>query len=109
MACEERNVSTERASGVWERATEHPEALRRHWEFARCALQWEWFFAVVIHDRATARKVIDHLGIAAHPKPSPRARGPAPRSARGRPLGDNEVGMRDPAEKNGAGCGEGAL
>jgi len=30
----------------------------------------------VINDRATARKIIDHLGIAAHPKPAPRARGP---------------------------------
>jgi hypothetical protein len=30
----------------------------------------------VINDRATARKIIDHLGIAAHPKVAPRARGP---------------------------------
>jgi hypothetical protein len=30
----------------------------------------------VINDRAAARKIIDHRGIAAHPKPAPRARGP---------------------------------
>jgi len=30
----------------------------------------------VINDRATAHKIIDHLGIGAHPKPMPRARGP---------------------------------
>jgi len=30
----------------------------------------------IINERATARKIVDHLGIAAHPKPAPRARGP---------------------------------
>jgi hypothetical protein len=30
----------------------------------------------VINDRATAGKIIDGLGIGAHPKPAPRARGP---------------------------------
>ena len=30
----------------------------------------------VINDRTTASKIIDHLGIGAHPKPMPRARGP---------------------------------
>ena len=44
MACEERNVDAERASGVWERAAEHPEALSRQWELARCAVQWERLF-----------------------------------------------------------------
>ena len=32
----------------------------------------------VINDRATARKIIDHPGIAAHPKVPSRARGPDP-------------------------------
>jgi hypothetical protein len=40
----------------------------------RCGSRLRWM--AVINDRATARKIIDHIGIPPHPKPSPRARGP---------------------------------
>jgi hypothetical protein len=40
----------------------------------KCGGPLRWM--AVINDRATARKIIGHLGIGAHPKPSPRARGP---------------------------------
>jgi hypothetical protein len=51
MACEERNVDAERASGVWERAAEHPEALSRQWELARCAVQWGAVFPYRVRGR----------------------------------------------------------
>ena len=62
----------------------------------------------VIDDRATTRKIIDHIGIAAHPKPPPRAHGPGHYESP--PEGtENLPDTRGPAERFCGRHGEGAL